>query len=181
MRILLAIDGSASSDRATQLVAGFNLPTDSLVRVVSIQRRNSDLLAVSGASMGEGSTHTETGKESDARRHREAVDRAQAELARPGLNVEGFMRHGRPGTAIVDEASAMSADLVVVGSRGHGTIATMMLGSTASEVVDHASCPILSPATTISSRSRSPTTARSPPSTRRPCSPGRSSPACRSA
>jgi nucleotide-binding universal stress UspA family protein len=37
----------------------------------------------------------------------------------------------------------MEADLVVVGSRGHGTIATMVLGSTASEVVDHAPCPVL--------------------------------------
>ena len=37
----------------------------------------------------------------------------------------------------------MSADLVVVGSRGHGLIATMVLGSTASEVVDHAPCPVL--------------------------------------
>lgn len=37
----------------------------------------------------------------------------------------------------------MDADLVVVGSRGHGTIATMVLGSTAAEVVDHAPCPVL--------------------------------------
>ena len=37
----------------------------------------------------------------------------------------------------------MGADLVVLGSRGHGTIATMVLGSTAAEVVDHAPCPVL--------------------------------------
>jgi nucleotide-binding universal stress UspA family protein len=43
----------------------------------------------------------------------------------------------------VDEAKAFGADVVVVGSRGHGTIATMVLGSTASEIVDHAPCPVL--------------------------------------
>ena len=37
----------------------------------------------------------------------------------------------------------MHSDLVVVGSRGHGTIATMVLGSTAAEIVDHAPCPVL--------------------------------------
>ena len=37
----------------------------------------------------------------------------------------------------------MEAELVVLGSRGHGAIATMVLGSTASEVVDHAPCPVL--------------------------------------
>ena len=53
------------------------------------------------------------------------------------------MCDGRPGTVIVDEAQAMAADLVVLGSRGHGRIATMLLGSTAAEVVDHAPCPVL--------------------------------------
>ena len=37
----------------------------------------------------------------------------------------------------------MGADLIVLGSRGHGVITTMVLGSTAAEVVDHASCPVL--------------------------------------
>ena len=43
----------------------------------------------------------------------------------------------------MDEAASFRADLVVLGSRGHGAIATMVLGSTASEVVDHAPCPVL--------------------------------------
>ena len=73
----------------------------------------------------------------------EAIERAEVSLRRPGLRLEGFLVRGRPASAIVDEAGAMKADLVVVGSRGHGTIATMVLGSTAAEVVDHAPCPVL--------------------------------------
>jgi nucleotide-binding universal stress UspA family protein len=57
--------------------------------------------------------------------------------------IEGYLLRGRPGTSIVDEAGAMGADVVVMGSRGHGRIATMLLGSTAAEVVDHAPCPVL--------------------------------------
>jgi nucleotide-binding universal stress UspA family protein len=143
MRILLAVDGSVSSDRATQLVASFNLPPDSIVRVVAVQARFSDALAVSWAAMGDSSTGAESAEETDARRHREAVARAETTLQRPGVTVEGFLLHGRPGSEIVDEAAALSADLVVVGSRGHGTIATMMLGSTAAEIVDHSPCPVL--------------------------------------
>ena len=37
----------------------------------------------------------------------------------------------------------MRADLIVVGSRGHGTIESMLLGSVSAEVVDHASAPVL--------------------------------------
>jgi nucleotide-binding universal stress UspA family protein len=143
MRILLAIDGSVSSDRATQLVATFTLPPQSLVRIAAAQERFSNALSVSWAAMGDASSDTETEAQGDARRLREAIARAETTLERPGLTVEGILLHGRPGTAIVDEASAMDADLVVVGSRGHGTIATMLLGSTASEIVDHSPCPIL--------------------------------------
>jgi len=143
MRILLAIDGSVSSDRATQLVRSLSLPPDSLIRVVAVQERFADALAMSWAAMGDAGTSTETEDEAGARRLREAVARAETELARPDLAVEGYLLHGRPGSAIVDEAGAAGADLVVVGSRGHGTIATMLLGSTASEIVDHAPCPVL--------------------------------------
>ena len=50
---------------------------------------------------------------------------------------------GRPSTVLRDEARAMGADLILVGSRGHGPIASMLLGSVSAEVVDHAPCPVL--------------------------------------
>jgi nucleotide-binding universal stress UspA family protein len=143
MRILLAVDGSVSSDRATQLVASFLLPPESLVRVLSVQQPYLDFLAMSWASVGNGGGHVETEEEMDTRHHREAIERAEITLKRAGLKIEGFVVRGRPASAIVDEAAAMEADLVVLGSRGHGAIATMVLGSTASEVVDHAPCPVL--------------------------------------
>ena len=143
MRILLAVDGSVSSDRATELVATFNLPPDSLIRVVGVHRPYSDFLGMAWASMGEGSSVSETEEEAEMRHLREAIARAEVVLARPEVKIEGFLVQGRPGSSIVDEAGAMAADLVVVGSRGHGRIATMLLGSTASEIVDHAPCPVL--------------------------------------
>ena len=144
MRILLAVDGSVSSDRATQLVSSFPLPPDSIVRVVSVQRTSTDVLSTSLASFGGPMGHSvETDAQADARYRREALDRAELTLRRPGLNVQCFLLRGRTGDAIVDEATSFHADLIVLGSRGHGAISTMVLGSTASEVVDHAPCPVL--------------------------------------
>jgi nucleotide-binding universal stress UspA family protein len=143
MRILLAVDGSVCSDRATELVSSFVLPPDSVVRVVAVNHRLTDALSVSWATMADPGTNVETGDDADVRHLREAIGRAEAALQAPGVTVEGFLLRGRPGSSIVDEAGAMNADLIVVGSRGHGTIATMLLGSTASEIVDHATCPVL--------------------------------------
>jgi nucleotide-binding universal stress UspA family protein len=143
MRIMLAVDGSISSDRATQLVASFKLPPDSAIRVVSVHRPHLDFLGMSWTSTGNGEGRVETEEEIDARHHREAIERAEIMLRRPGVKIEGFLLRGRPASAIVDEAGAMEADLIVLGSRGHGSIATMVLGSTASEVVDQAPCPVL--------------------------------------
>ena len=66
MRILLAVDGSVSSDRATELVASFMLPAGSLVRVVSVQQPYADVLALAWASSGPGPRSHETEEEVEA-------------------------------------------------------------------------------------------------------------------
>jgi nucleotide-binding universal stress UspA family protein len=143
MRILLAVDGSVCSDHATSLVASLSLPPDSAVRVVAVLQPFADALALSYAAAGDASANMESEEERDARHLREAISRAETALRRDGLTVDGFLVRGRPASSICDEAAGMNADLVVLGSRGHGTIATMVLGSTAAEVVDHAPCPVL--------------------------------------
>lgn len=146
MRILLAVDGSISSDRARDLVSGLALPDGSQVRLVAVDHHPVDLLGLSWVSVGAtspGHPGRETEAQAASRHLREALARAESQLERPGISVESLLLRGRAATAIVDEAVAFDADLVVLGSRGHGPIASMLLGSTAAEVVDHAPCPVL--------------------------------------
>jgi nucleotide-binding universal stress UspA family protein len=49
----------------------------------------------------------------------------------------------RDSAAAVLEAASCGAQLVVVGSRGHGAITGTMLGSTGVELLHHANCPVL--------------------------------------
>lgn len=46
-----------------------------------------------------------------------------------------------PAAALV--AAAVGAELLVVGSRGHGAFAGMLLGSVSQHVVAHAPCPVV--------------------------------------
>ncbi|TFV63954.1 universal stress protein [Geodermatophilus sp. DF01-2] len=49
--------------------------------------------------------------------------------------------HGRPGRVLVE--ASRDADLVVVGSRGHGRLADLVLGSVATDVAREAQCPVV--------------------------------------
>jgi len=69
----------------------------------------------------------------------EAVSRAK-EL-QPSLNCEGVVLNGRAGDLLVEEARG--AALVVVGRRGHGALAAVLLGSVSHQVADHAPCPVV--------------------------------------
>jgi nucleotide-binding universal stress UspA family protein len=49
--------------------------------------------------------------------------------------------HGHPAQVLLDAANR--ADLLVVGSRGHGAFAGALLGSVSQHCVRHARCPVL--------------------------------------
>jgi nucleotide-binding universal stress UspA family protein len=141
MRVLLATDGSESAGVAVDLVAGMAWPDRTAVRVVQAVETTATLTDGPWPALYLLQADT---LEADARQAAEAsVEAVRRRLERPGLTVSTAVLVGRPSTAVVDAGRATEADLIVVGSRGHGTIATMLLGSVSQEVVDHAPMPVL--------------------------------------
>jgi nucleotide-binding universal stress UspA family protein len=55
--------------------------------------------------------------------------------------VELVSRADRPGDVLCEESDG--ASLLVVGSRGHGALGSLLLGSVSNHVVHHATCPIV--------------------------------------
>jgi nucleotide-binding universal stress UspA family protein len=141
MRILLALDGSPSADRARALVTSLAWPPGTTIRIVAA-------LDVAPALWG-GPWIPAVPVDAD-----QMEDEAVAELTRvlqeagpplqsAGLTVEAELLRGRPSAAIVDDARLWGPDLIVVGSRGHGPVEIAVLGSVSAAVVDHAACPVL--------------------------------------
>ncbi|MGB0100569.1 MAG: universal stress protein [Nocardioides sp.] len=66
---------------------------------------------------------------------------AAVTLAHPDLDVRGFADPGDPRRVLLDLASR--ARLLVLGSRGRGTVRSILLGSVSTAVSAHAGCPVV--------------------------------------
>jgi nucleotide-binding universal stress UspA family protein len=70
-----------------------------------------------------------------------AKARARVSDLKPALTVKTKVVKGHPGAVIVKEAK--DAALVVVGNRGRGGVASLLLGSVSHHVVHLAPCPVV--------------------------------------
>jgi nucleotide-binding universal stress UspA family protein len=59
----------------------------------------------------------------------------------PGLDVHAQVIEGHPAPVLIDVAKG--AQLLVVGSRGHGAFAGMLLGSVSDHCVSNSPCPVV--------------------------------------
>jgi len=140
MRILLAIDGSAPADTARALVASLPWPEGSHIDVIRVVEPVIDIIGLPIAPTADMLPGAEGGHLDAVRSEIEGI---AASFAGPNVTADGVIHVGRPASVIVETAERSFADLVVVGSRGHGMVSSMLLGSVSAEVVDHAPCPVL--------------------------------------
>ena len=71
----------------------------------------------------------------------EAAEEAAGRAREAGVEVETDVREGHPAEILVE--AAQDADLLVVGSRGHGGFAGLLLGSVSGQCAHHAPCPLV--------------------------------------
>lgn len=75
-----------------------------------------------------------------ARRRLDAwVERAGA----AGIDATLHLEFGPPGRRIIEHARERGVDLIVIGSRGHGAVKHVLLGSVAERTLHEAPCPVL--------------------------------------
>jgi nucleotide-binding universal stress UspA family protein len=133
-RILAAIDGSQSSDRAFAKALELARLTSARLTALAIEGP----LPAYAATLGE---VDEVKREKDAFFGALAA-RAHEQAAAAGVAIEVDVRAGHPAEVISHYAAAGGFDLVVLGHRGH-FLRDHLLGSTADRVSEHAHCPVM--------------------------------------
>jgi nucleotide-binding universal stress UspA family protein len=136
-RILVATDGSRSSTEAVAFaieLAAEQRTELIFVHVVPFM----DIVPATGfGGMGGALPH-------DVSEHdRTLLDEAAASAAEHELVATTALLRGDPVGEIVAYAETHDVDLIVVGSRGHGTIASALLGSVSRGVLAEARRPVL--------------------------------------
>ena len=74
---------------------------------------------------------------------RAALDRAEAEADHRGVLHESEIVEGDPASKIAEIARTWNADLLVVGSRGHGGLASALIGSVSRALLTRSPAPVM--------------------------------------
>jgi nucleotide-binding universal stress UspA family protein len=139
MKILIAVDGSESSDVAVEEVAKRTWPADSAVRIISV----AETLPIEELSP---TPRYREGLERAARRRVETIiERSMARLRDSDarfFSISSTVVIDSPKDAIVEEAERWGADLIVVGSRGYRGPERALLGSVSQAVATQAKCAV---------------------------------------
>lgn len=73
----------------------------------------------------------------------EVLAAAVKEVGNLPCEIHTEILEGDPGEAIIEVANTRQSEIIIMGSRGLGRLAGLLLGSTSQKVVSHAPCPVL--------------------------------------
>jgi nucleotide-binding universal stress UspA family protein len=124
-KILVAFDGSAPAHRALEMAADLAVREKASVTVVSVVPKPLGLSALVDPF-------------DDAAVHKKQLEDAVAYMEARGIQAESVQPAGDPARAIEAVARKGGYDTIIMGSRGHGTVSRVLIGSVSSHVASHA-------------------------------------------
>ena len=130
--VVVGIDGSECSTAALEWAASYAQATGITVRAVAVWRHPSTV----EFDLGGGAWDRE-----GACRKKATKQVASVATRHPGLKIDLEVLHGTAAQVLVD--ASQNAELLVVGTRGQGAFASLMLGSTSNHCVHAAHCPVV--------------------------------------
>ena len=140
-RILVPFDGSANAEEALRKAVELAAITGGEVLILTVYRHHSMLEAsFSMVRPGEPPPMDDVLREHATKVAEHGKAMAQSAGAQ---RVRAFVKAGQPARTIVAWAAEREVDLIVLGSRGLGSIEGFMLGSVSHKVTGLADCAVL--------------------------------------
>lgn len=135
-RILIAADGSPSAREAVKF--GLDLAAEQGAEVIVVHVAPPlDIVPTAGFGMPAAQPHPL------GTHDRDALEDASLLAEEAGVSARTELLTGDPVDEIVAYADSTDSDLIVVGSRGHGAVASAFLGSVSQGVLHEARRPVL--------------------------------------
>ena len=150
MKLLIAYDGSKSSEAAIDDLSRAGLPAEGTAHVISVAEvwlpppdsvDDSEIVSAWASEIVR--AHREKGErilaEASTRvKHAEARVRSML----PTWTVRSSATYGSPGWEILTASEEARSDLIIVGSQGHSALSRFFLGSISQKVVTEAHCSV---------------------------------------
>ncbi len=134
-KILVAHDGSKSSDKALKKAVEIAVNLNASLTVLSVIP---ELYLTELSDVDRNRIFNSLSKETT-----DAMEKIRKSLSGKSIDVKTLIRQGDPAEKILETAQKMKADLIVTGSHGkHGT-KKFLLGSVSSKIVDYSKCPVM--------------------------------------
>ncbi len=133
-KILVAVDDSPAAQKAVNYAAQLAKLTNAQILIVHAYPKIPDYLGEPNLS------------QTIARyleKAEELIEPVATQLQEAGLDVIPEILEGPPADAILRVADARNVDLIVMGARGLGSVASLLLGSVSQKVLAHATCPVM--------------------------------------
>ncbi len=144
-QIVLGVDGSEASERAVAVMADLAAQLRSAVTVVHAVADAMMIMppVAPTEAMITPPLVTEEAMRELEQAGQEVLARTAERFHRAGVTCTTRLEHGPAAAHIVDIARTTGADLIVLGSRGHGKLEELLLGSVSDAVVREAHCSVL--------------------------------------
>lgn len=134
-RILVGTDASDAADHALSTALRLARAAGAQIRAVHALDRPQLPAAVPAETPSVSQRHEEEGNA--------LVQGARDRAEEHGVEASTHVREAEPGELLLDEAARWPADLLAVGTHGHGPLSRAVLGSVADRLVREAPCPVL--------------------------------------